>query len=321
MKKKIPLRLGLFLLMAVIGGEVVSRYILGLGDPPLSVTHPTIEYMLKPSSEFHRFGNYFRTNEYSMRSDDLTKKRKGKEIRVLVLGDSVPNGGNLTDQDELATEILKENIQSTVSVPAHVGNISAGSWSPPNLLAYVEEFGTFDADVAVIILNKGDIFDFPTFEELNPNSHPKKKPVSALSELMSRYLAPRILSILPTEEKNDSRKAESKKDCTPELLELVMKFSEENIPVYLIYHPSEDEILGDGSFEPKGGYPVIFDFAKNHEISLYSFAGAYGDSVRGGLYPFRDEYHPTPIGQELMAAEILELFERDGLTRRWSQRR
>jgi hypothetical protein len=193
--------------------------------------------------------------------------------------------------------------------------------APPNLLAYVEEFGTFDSDVAVIILNKGDMFDFPTFEELNPNTHPTKKPVSALGELMSRYVTPRILSLLHSEEKKGSRREESRKDCTPELLELVMKFTEENIPVYLIYHPSEDEILVDGSFEAKGGYPVIVDFAKNNEIILYSFADAYGESVRSGIYPFRDHYHPNQIGQELMAAEILELFEQDGLTRRWSQRR
>ena len=320
MKKKIPLLLGLSLLIAVIGGELASRYILGLGDPPLTVTHPTIEYMFKPSSEFNRFGNYFRTNEYSMRSDDLTQKREKNEIRILVLGDSVPNGGNLTDQSELATEILKESVKSIASVPVYVGNISAGTWSPPNLLAYVEKFGTFDADAAVIILNKGDMFDFPTFEDLNPNTHPTKKPASALGELISRYVAPRITRLLPTEEKEKFQGEELRKDCTPELLELVRKFSEGDIPVYLVYHPSEDEISEDGSFEPKGGYPVLIDFAETQRLSLYSFADAYGRSVREGVYPFRDRYHPNQIGQELMAAEILELFEQDGLTRRWTQR-
>lgn len=256
-----------------------------------------------------------------MRSDDLTKEREKNEIRILVLGDSVPNGGNLTDQSELATEILKENIQSIASVPVHVGNISAGSWSPPNLLAYVDEFGTFGADAAVIVLNKGDMFDFPTFEELNPNTHPTKKPALALGELISRYLVPRITRLLPAENKESSREEELRKDCTPELLELVKKFTEEDTHVYLIYHPSEDEILDDGSFEPKGGHQAIVDFAKNQELSLHTFADAYGRSVREGVYPFRDHYHPNQIGQELMAAEILELFEQDGLTRRWSQRR
>lgn len=321
MKKKIPLLLGLSLLVAVIGGELASRYIIGLGDPPLSVTHPTIEYMFKPSSEFHRFGNHFKTNEYSMRSDDLSRKREGNEIRILVLGDSVPNGGNLTDQSELATEILKKNIQSIASVPVHVGNISAGTWSPPNLLAYIEEFGTFDADAAVIILNKGDMFDFPTFEELNPNTHPTEKPAFALGELISRYVAPRIARFLPAEEKEKSQMKEPRTDCTPELLELVRKFSEEDVSVYLIYHPSEDEILGDGSFEPKGGYSVIIDFARNQGLDLHTFADAYGRSVLEGAYPFRDHYHPNQIGQALMAAEILDLFKQDGLTRRWSQRR
>ena len=59
MKKKIPLFLSLYLLIGAINEEPSSTYILGLGDPTLSVTHPTIEYMFQPSSEFHRFGNYF----------------------------------------------------------------------------------------------------------------------------------------------------------------------------------------------------------------------------------------------------------------------
>lgn len=318
-KKKIALLACAGLIAALTAGEVVSRFVLGLGDPPLSVTHPTIEYMFKPSSSFHRFGNYFRTNEYSMRSDDFSKERETNEIRILVLGDSVPNGGNLTDQTELATEILKENVESLVSVPVHVGNISAGTWSPPNLLAYVKEFGTFDADVAVIILNKGDMFDFPTFEALSPNTHPTDKPISAFGELLFRYLAPRVLALLPSSGESDVQATPTnteRKNCTPELSELMDLFTEESIPVYLIYHPSEDEISPDGSFTPKGGYPVISEFS---EGTHHSFADIYGESVRNGEYPFRDHYHPNTIGQRLMAEYLFNLFEQEGLITTWKE--
>ena len=102
------------------------------------------------------------------------------------------NGESHTDQSELATEILKEKLSETVPTPVHIGNISAGSWSPPNLLAYIQEFGTFDADIAIIILNKGDLFDFPKFDRLNPMIHPTQKPSSALGELIVRYILPKI---------------------------------------------------------------------------------------------------------------------------------
>ncbi|WLT39310.1 hypothetical protein NON20_06955 [Synechocystis sp. B12] len=98
---------------------------MGLGDPPLSVTHPTIEYMFKPNQDAIRFGNRFRTNSYGMRSEELPKSKNDSELRVLVFGDSVINGGNLTDQSDLATEIVKSEISQNKELT--IANISAGS--------------------------------------------------------------------------------------------------------------------------------------------------------------------------------------------------
>lgn len=323
--KKITI-VGLCVLIVAVGvGELVSRFVLGLGDPPLSVTHPTIEYMFAPSSEYHRFGNYFKTNSYGMRADEFSQHRENNEVRIIVLGDSVPNGGNLTDQSELATELIKKNLKELISVPVIVGNVSAGTWSPPNLLAYVEEFGTFGADAAVIILNKGDMFDFPTFKKLNPNTHPTEKPLFALWELFSRYITPRLIKSFSStvdvslEVKENS--VGNKRSCVPELLSLMEEFTQKSIPVFLVYHPADDEILPDGSFDPKGGYSEIKDFTNIENIRLYSLASSYGNYVEGGESPFRDNYHPNPTGQGLIAEYILGILRENGLTSRWSQRR
>lgn len=67
-------RLGIgFLAISLVGGEVVARFVLGLGDPPLSVAHPTIEYLLKPNQVVHRFGNRYLVNQYGMQSEPLPK--------------------------------------------------------------------------------------------------------------------------------------------------------------------------------------------------------------------------------------------------------
>ena len=42
--KKAIVALGAVCLLAV-GGEWFARSVLGLGDPPLSITHPRIEYL------------------------------------------------------------------------------------------------------------------------------------------------------------------------------------------------------------------------------------------------------------------------------------
>jgi hypothetical protein len=130
MMKKV-VKLGWVAIVVVsFGGELIARFVLGLGDPPLSVDHPTIEYLFAPSAEHRRFGNEFRTNRYHARSDEFPQTRVSNEVRVLVLGDSVPNGGNLTDQSELATELLKDKLAEALNLEVFVGNASAGSWSP-----------------------------------------------------------------------------------------------------------------------------------------------------------------------------------------------
>ncbi|MCW4153907.1 hypothetical protein OM427_30890 [Halomonas sp. 18H] len=61
------LRLGAVLVTLVVIGELVARYGLGLGTPPLSVSHPKIEYMFAPNQDVSRFHNRQLFNEYGMR--------------------------------------------------------------------------------------------------------------------------------------------------------------------------------------------------------------------------------------------------------------
>ena len=69
----------LLALFIFVGGELVSRIILGLGDPPLYVTHSKIEYMLKPNQNLYRFGNHIIVNNFGMRSDQFAKNKQKNE--------------------------------------------------------------------------------------------------------------------------------------------------------------------------------------------------------------------------------------------------
>lgn len=156
--------LGVFVL-AVFSAEIFCRFCLGLGDPPLLQTDPQIEYLYQPSRTYHRFGNVIRYNAYSMRSDDFPlAKSHPDELRLLVLSDSVITGDAQIDQKDLATEILRRDLQALLNRPVIVGNVSAGSWGPGNLLAYVRKFGWFDADLAILVLSCHDHADHPTFQ-------------------------------------------------------------------------------------------------------------------------------------------------------------
>ena len=193
-----------FLAVALaLASEPFCRFGIGLGDPPLYQADEAIEYLLQPSKTYRRFHHRFSVNRYSMRADDFSPKKSGpEELRVLVIGDSVVYGGVLIDQHDIDTEILKRDLQQQLGRPVVVGNASAKSWGPPNELAYLERFGTLDADVVVLELSSGDYADAPTFVPTVGISadYPNRKPRSAVADLFGTYLLPRYFhyGVTPT---------------------------------------------------------------------------------------------------------------------------
>lgn len=179
--------------IAVLGGfalivELVARYALGLGTPPLSVSHPTIEYLFKPDQDIKRFGNRFQTNSFGMRSEEFAVQPADRERRVLIFGDSVVVGGSQMDQASIATELLKERLRA--ASPGNlvtVGNVSAGSWGPGNWRAWLGEYGHLGASQVILVVSSHDLEDNPTFAPLNPLTHPETNPSSATHELLTRY--------------------------------------------------------------------------------------------------------------------------------------
>jgi hypothetical protein len=191
--KRIVQRCTLVVVAALIGIELFSRFVLGLGTPPLILAHPRIEYMMKPNQDVYRFGNHVQTNAWGMRSPAFpARKLDPNELRILVFGDSVINGGALTNQSELATSLVQHELEKRLGRPVVVGNVSAGSWGPGNWRAFVEEFGFFDADYIILVANSGDVGDCPTFARLDPIENPSENPTFATYELVMRYL-PRYL--------------------------------------------------------------------------------------------------------------------------------
>lgn len=164
------------LIVLLVAAELGAR-LLGLADAPVLIADPEIEYLHKPSTSYTRLGKRISFNSHSMRSPE------GDEFNVLVFGDSVVNGGSRIDQEDLATAILERKLGKPV------GNVSAGSWGPQNMLAYAKRYGFFGARVVVIVLSTHDYLDAPTFapveapplfalEALLPKRAPPSRPAS-----------------------------------------------------------------------------------------------------------------------------------------------
>ncbi|BAY25987.1 hypothetical protein NIES2100_57970 [Calothrix sp. NIES-2100] len=192
------MKLALLIILAVIIGllvviEVGLRSLFGFGNPLIYLGDEQIGYLLAPNQHTRRFGNRIEINEYSMRSQPIQKTPAPSTLRVLMLGDSIANGGWWTDQDNTISQLMMRSLTSATNgkyQQVEVLNASANSWGPRNELAYLQRFGSFQAQVVVLLINTDDLFataptSLPVGRDRN---YPDRKPPLAVVEVCSRYL-------------------------------------------------------------------------------------------------------------------------------------
>jgi len=308
MSKKIIVWLTFMPMIIAVIGEMVARYGLGLGTPPLVIPHQKIEYMFKPNQDVYRFGNHFIVNQYGMRTEPFFTQKGNNEFRVMAFGDSVLNGGGLTDHADLATTLLQNSLSKVSDKNVLVGNISAGSWGPGNWLAYVQEYGFFGADIVVLVISSHDYADNPTFHALDPNTHPTEKPVSALLEGITRYL-PRYLpqggtdnpgAIEPDRFQTEYSEQEAQKGLAD--LRRFLELAKNNSANVMVLQHWEKSEIESGSANPGNQY--IKMVCEQMGISPLSLEPYFRRSIENGANPYRDNIHPNQVGQQLIAEAI-----------------
>ncbi len=202
------------ILVVVVGWLVVLelglRLLFGFGNPLLYIPDAQCGYLLAPNQRRRRFGNRIEINQYSMRSPAIAPLPHASVMRVLLLGDSVANGGWWTDQAETISAQIARLLSAKLGgtgVAVEVLNASANSWGPRNELAYLQKFGRFGAEGVVLLLNTDDLFArVPSGWVVGRDRHyPNRKPICAIAEVLLRYLSPPPLlpDSLQTDETGD----------------------------------------------------------------------------------------------------------------------
>jgi lysophospholipase L1-like esterase len=180
-------------LVGLLGVLEVGLRLLGFGNPPIYIADEQIGYLLAPNQRTRRLGNRIAINEYSMRSEAIARERPDSTLRIFLLGDSVANGAWWTDQEQTISAKLRSQFQNVSAFDrTEVLNASANSWGPRNELAYLQRFGTFGAQVVVVLINTDDLFaKAPTAAPVGrEQAYPDRKPPFAIAEVLSRLFPP-----------------------------------------------------------------------------------------------------------------------------------
>ncbi len=295
----IAIIIGLF-----IAVEVALRLLFGFGNPPLYIPDEKIGYLLAPNQKLRRFGNRFEINQYSMRSATLTPT--SDTWRVLLLGDSVANGGWWTDQAQTISAFMQQQLPKRLpenSPQIQVLNASANSWGPRNERAYLEKFGTFGAKAVVLLINTDDLFGTqPTSIQVGRDrNYPDKKPPLALVEVVSRYLLPAPTVPKLPEEKGD------RVGLNLESIHQIQQIVTANQGQFLLAITPLLRELGEPGprdYELKARQRLQ-EFTQQHQITYLDFLYPF-NAVENPAALYRDHIHLSPSGNELVTLKITE---------------
>lgn len=261
-----------------------------------------------------RFGRTIEYNQYSQRSPKITLKKPQGKLRILMIGDSVLNGGLPINQDQTITSLLTQKIIK-VGYNVEVLNASSGSWGIGNELAYLRKFGTFESDALILQIGTHDLIQpTSTSEKVGNDPHfPDQRPISAIQEVWERYGKRRVNFWFRDNLNMDVRRYIRDLQSTPKLnpsvdlpknmnyLREIISFArQKNIPIYILFTPYRDDMIP----KPKtpNFYPNFMTVIVEENIPIidsYNHWRVLPSSVVGSY--FRDSVHFTKLGNEAIA--------------------
>ena len=180
---------GLIVVITVLFAEVGLR-VFGFGNPVLYQPDSLVGYYPAPKQETDRLlGNRIYINSYGMRAPEYSVSKPDGTFRIFMIGDSTLYGGSYVDQQKLYARLLEEMLKDSYQKKViQILNIGVNSWGPFHKLGYVEKFGSFDSDIAVICLPIGDILRGKTTLWELPYMSVDRPPRFALEEVAVHML-------------------------------------------------------------------------------------------------------------------------------------
>ncbi|MGF1481234.1 MAG: SGNH/GDSL hydrolase family protein [Cyanophyceae cyanobacterium] len=318
----------LLIVAAIASGFIVlevSLRLFGLGNPPLYIPDAEIGYLLAPNQRVRRFGNRIEINQYAMRTGAIALQRPAETLRIFLLGDSVANGAWWTDQEETISALIEQQLQTTATVPqvdpaqsdrqrlfwrnVEVLNASANSWGPRNELAYLQRYGTFEAQLIVLLINTDDLFaTAPTSLPVGQDRNYPDRKTLALAEVARRWQRPSPIPGLDEVRKEGGDRVGFNLAAITQIKAIA---KEHKAQFLLAMTPllRECEATGPRDYELKARERLT-QFASEHQISYIDFLPLFKPDCHQ-LY--RDHIHLSPQGNQLVSRTLSQRVTSDQL--------
>ena len=256
----------------------------GLIDFPLYDIDEKIGYLPRPNQK----GAFLRNrdweyNELSMGSATF-RPTPGRDI--LLIGDSIVNGGNPTRQQDRLGPKLQE--LEGVSVWA----VSAGSWSLLNELAYLgSHHDVVEAvDEIIFVLNSKDFGDASTWT--SDLTHPLRRPTYATAYVIRKYIYD-WTKLTRRPQVDDAPMA----DWKIELARLLEIESSRATKVTIVLFPTRSEMQSRSYAELELHACALTNAGAKRILSV-------GRDARWSAAYYRDNIHPTSEGNAVLAQII-----------------
>ncbi len=307
-------RILIFSVIFLVAIEVSLRLLFGLGNPVLSQADIYTGYRFQPNQQIVRFGKRIEYNQYSQRSQPISLQKPEGTLRILMVGDSVLNGGNPIDQKQIISEQLAVKLKAS-GQPTEVLNASAGSWGIGNHLGYLKEFGTFSSDAVILQIGTHDLTQPTSTGErvgYDPN-YPVHAPISAIQEAFIRYILPQLLgnvNLNPFSNQEIPQISPAQMDQqfqkNMELLKTAVKLvRDKKTPIYVLFTPNRYDLIPKSVTPP---YKTEFmQVLESLQIPVFDTHEAWSKLPTTVVETyFRDEVHLSEVGYKVVANLIFQ---------------
>jgi len=295
--------------IASLSAIEIALRLLGFGNPPLLQADANAGYIFAPNQVVYRFGNRLEYNQFSQRSEQIDSAKPEGTLRILMIGDSVLNGNNTTDQKETIPELFEARLLG-IKKQVEVLNASAGSWGIGNQLGYIRKFGTFESDAVILQIGTHDLLQPPSSSAGVGNDPlmPNRKPLLAIQEVFQRHVMPKFSSIFVS----NSPAAGVRVSESQRFMENMQRFEQivalvraKNIPLFVLYTCDRADLLPLPK-QPKFKSEFV-DRLKALKIPVIDTHAAWSKLPKTTVESyFRDGVHPTAPAYESIADLVFQ---------------